>query len=416
MRQNYEEAEKRLGGLISLSAAKAPHINEKAHVLLAQLLFEKGLYAEALNQFMNIPSSSRLYRESLAGQAWCLVKLKEYGSAIPLLKEIKTALPYDRVEQDAQILLGVCYIKLGLSKQLTEHFHSLLDAFSAGEKSLNRLINDGAARKTYISILAYKNLRPSNREELIYSSYLSSDPGINTLVNAYNTIKTLGAGFASKEIKTLELENYINNSNESLGDLAGVMDQKIKRTKDLLLLMEKRRDEKEKLRSALRQNLPYFTVIEKNIFYRWKAALKREPTDEAKRLVRIILQEWAEQDDMECLSSPVICHVINFLNSDTPKETPEEIKEIAGILEMEGNDAVGVKNGSQTGFEKTFAGIKEKIRKRIDKNKNSIKELKGLRADISKNITQTRAAEDEVTAMLDTRIKGKFIKSKYELD
>ncbi|MBI5826850.1 MAG: hypothetical protein HZB22_03885 [Deltaproteobacteria bacterium] len=416
MRQNYAEAEKRLEGLVSTDVAKPPPVNEKAHLMLAHLLFEKGLYADALNQFMHIPDSSRLYREALAGQAWCLVKLKDYEGAIPLLQNIKAAPPYDRVEQDAQILLGVCYIRLGLSKQITEHFHSLLNAFSAGEKSLDRLINDRAARKTYISILLDGNARPSGKEEQMYASYLGSDQGVITLVNAYGAIRTLRAGFASRRARTIELENYIINSNESLVGLSDVMDRNIKRTKELLLLMEKRREEKEKLRSVLRQNLPYFTVIEKNIFYRWKALLKREPTDETKRLVRIILQEWAEQDDMECLSSPVICHVINFLNSEAPKEKPEEIKEIVGILEMEGKDAVGVSTGGQTGFERTFEGIKARIRDKVDKNGRELKKLGGLRAELSNNIAQTQAAEDNVAAMLDRRIKGRFIKSRYELD
>lgn len=416
MRQNYEEAEKRLEGLISTDAAKPPHIDEKARLMLARLLFEKGLYTEALTQFLHIPDSSGLYREALAGQAWCLVKLRDYESAVPLLRNIKADPPYDRVEQDAQILLGVCYVKLGLSKQINEHFHSLLNAFSAGEKSLDRLINDRGARKAYISMLLDGGVRPTGKEEQLYASYLGSDPGVNTLVNAHGAIRTLRAGFASRRARTLDLENYINNSNESLAGLSDVMDRNIKRTRDLLLLMEKRREEKEKLRSALRQNLPYFTVIEKNIFYRWKALLKREPTDETKRLVRTILQEWAEQDDMECLSSPVICHVINFLNSDTPRETPEEIKEIVGILEMEGKDAMGVRTGGQTGFERTFEGIKAGIREKLDKNGRALKKLGVLKAALSRNIAQTKAAEDDVAAMLDERVKGRFIKSKYELD
>lgn len=414
MRQDFNSAEKLLRGIYQ-NVPRTGYLDEKIHLMVGQIMFEKGMYTEAIGEFLSVPYSSPLSREALLGQAWSLIKMKDYGNAIPPLKEIKAAPPFDRLEQDAQLLLAYCYLRLGLSKQAAEHYQYIEKSFSESERGLEKLIGSKEARAKYIHLLTGAKSAPEGKEETFYADILGSDPGVKALLKEYRIIEKLRQGFTLKEVKTIESENYIKNTSESLQEIARRMEGEIRRSKDILITIEKRREEKEKQRAKLMENLPYLTITERNIYNHWKTIFKQEPSEEIKKLVKTILQEWSERDSMECSDSPVICHVINFLSMEKSKENPDQVKEIVGVLDIEAKDIIAIKKGAKTGFEKDFAVIKEKIGAKVRKNNDSVIILQALREEYAKNAREAEGAAEKIRELLDETVRGKLVKRKYEL-
>ncbi len=414
IRRDFKEAEDRLRNLLSHPSAREGEPGERVRLLLGQTLFERGLFHEALNEFLQFPAGSLLYTDALAGTAWSLIKLNSCNNAIPFLKAAISSPSYDSTAYEPQILLGMCYLKINEAAQ-NEYFKTLMDSISGEEKRLETLIDDKALRGRYLTVLLDDKVQASNKEEQRYVSMLLNNANIAELLKENERLLLLRPDFLEMEVRIIEQENYYINLAENLEETAKRLERDIKTaSRDMLTLMVKTKEKNNRMSGAVHDNMIFIGTVEKNILKHWRSVLKYDPTEETMQLVTLILQEWVAES-MGCFNSAAICHVVSFLSMDIPGETPKQIQLIVNMLDLVARDLARVGRGEKTEYEVKMAQATEKIQKKIAKTKEAIKQLDLMREEIRKNIIRIDEASQWIHERLDKHVKDAFQKNRYEL-
>ncbi|MFQ5900336.1 MAG: tetratricopeptide repeat protein [Thermodesulfobacteriota bacterium] len=412
MRRDLKDAEAYLRKLLFHPSIEETGLTERLHILLGEVLFERELFSEASEEFLKIPFKSPFYREAVIGHAWSLVKMGRYEEAIPVAEEIKPILPYDTIEQDVLIILGYCYLNLGMFEEAIDHFQTLLMTISVTEERLDYMSRDISIKERYLSIFLDRYSAPLTIEEQYYISILRNDPALSLFLEEHGFFQIIQPGFRNKEREIIEKQTYIENLIKGLEEMLKRRDREINRIKGLLALIKGRMERS--VRTETR-NITFFVGMEEALYDLWQRVLNRSVDEEVKELIRFILQEWANGGIEKCSDSGIVCHVVNFLSVEGTTEAPEQIQEMVKVMEMIGNDLKNVEEGSEIEFERALSRISEKAEQRIKKGREAIIRLEEMKKRLKKNMIESERGIKESLYRLDTLIMEKFIKLKYEL-
>lgn len=417
MKHNMGKAEGYLKKLLSYPILNETGMTDKVRITHSQILFEKGLNQEALRGFQKVSFGSPLYKEALTGQAWSLIMSGDYDTARSLLETMAFNPPYSSIDQEAQVLLGYCYIKLFMAETSIEYFQRLLEKYYNSEKRLEQMIEDKDLRNRYLSILLAKDDKPLSKEEQFYLSPLLNDQDLSDLLKIYEMLSLLKSDFKKKEREIVEKERYLENAIRGINELLPIIDKKIHRVKDIVAKTERKTERREKeLSGYLQGNEAFFQGIETRILERWEKELQRKVHNDAKRLIRVVLREWSVTRLMErCSGSVVICHIANHLSMISSDESSEVIRDVANVIEMMGKDFSNIEDGAKLKFEKVFYVLRIDALERLKGLEWVLKELKSTREETKKNIDFIEELTGHTLTELDTQIKERFLKIKYEL-
>lgn len=407
MRQNPPDAEKYLTELLTHPAGKSGPLADKIHLLLGQLYFEKRSFSAAVEEFSKV-SSKNHSREAQVGKAWSLIKLGNYEKAISVLKEVPLTTPYDSSEWEIEIIIGYCHLKTGKTDKGIDHYQELLNTFVLTEERVEQIIKDDAIRRRYRSILLKEEPLELADEEHHYLSTLQNDPVITSYLNQYEQLRALKTAFLRKEREAegteIELENKIKMGETMLKD----MDRLVVRPKGILTATNTVIEQ--------RYKMPFFNVslFSKRIYGHWKQVLKKDPTPETKWLVDLILQEFMEEETLQCLDIPILCHLVSFFGDRKVTETPEQVREIVEVLDILAKDMKSVSRGGKIKFEVLAAKIREKDNS-LNKAREALKGLAIIRGELKKNLLEIEKGTEKCLSGLDRRITERFMKVRYEL-
>lgn len=412
MKQDLKAAEGYLKGLLSSPSIKGDGLTERVRILLGQVLFERGLFPDAVKEFSRVSLDSPIYGEAAIGQAWSLMRRGDYKRVIPTLELINSYPPYDAVEREAMMILGYCFLKLGRVEEAREHYQQLLDNINLTEGRLEEMIDDSSIRQRYTSILL-EGASSLTGEEQYYLSVIKSDPTISDISREYEALATLKTAFLKKEREAAEKEAYLGNRISGLEERLRRIEEDTDRSKKTLLAVKVNERRRFYVEGLDMNDIAYFAT---NTCAYWEWKLGRKVDDETKRLVIIIMRDWIERGRPECRNPLYICHILSFFNPMWKmEEKPEEIREVVRVIERISNDLMNIRKGEKTHFESMLPGAREKVSEIISRDKENIKKLGEIREKLRKSIQETGKGSEESLARLEMRIKERLLKNRYEL-
>lgn len=412
MKQNYKEAENILKDILNHPVIEKENLSERIHILLGQVLFEMGSFSSALNEFLSVSQKSQFYKDAIIGQAWSLIKLGYFENAIPILKAIKPIPPYNREEQEVQIVLGYCYLKTGMVKEATEHFQFLSNVYSETEGRLKQIIDDKIIRRQYISNLIERNSVSLSDEEHYYLSELHRNPDLAYIVEEYKLLNILRNGFLRKKEKVVDREIYIDNIIRWIEDMQRKIEEDIEDVKNGLLAISGKEGKNKEILLLKGVEITRNQIL--NDY--WQKTVKHHMTETEKKIVEAILHEATEA--IECLDSPVTCPIYNFTVGRVKMvkyDKPEDLKRIVLVIEKFGRDIDKIQKKDKIEFENALSKVIPIFEKRIGKGREDLKELGIIKERLNSNIIDTERALDETMNRLDNHVAERVAKIKFAL-
>lgn len=412
MKQNYKEAENILKDILNHPVIEKENLSERIHILLGQVLFEMGSFSSALNEFLSVSQKSQFHKEATIGQAWSLIKLGYFENAIPILKAIKPIPPYNREEQEVQIVLGYCYLKTGMVKEATEHFQFLSNVYSETEGRLKQIIDDKIIRRQYISNLIERNSVSLSDEEHYYLSELHRNPDLAYIVEEYKLLNILRNGFLRKKEKVVDREIYIDNIIRWIEDMQRKIEEDIEDVKNGLLAISGKEGKNKEILLLKGVEITRNQIL--NDY--WQKTVKHHMTETEKKIVEAILHEATEA--IECLDSPVTCPIYNFTVGRVKMvkyDKPEDLKRIVLVIEKFGRDIDKIQKKDKIEFENALSKVIPIFEKRIGKGREDLKELGIIKERLNRDIIDTERALDETMNRLDNHVAERVAKIKFAL-
>lgn len=412
--KNLREAEGYLKYILSHPSAKREGIDDRAHLLLGQLLFERGSYTESMDEFSKVPFDSPLFGEAIVGQTWGMLRLNDCGRVIPILEGMNLYPPSDAVRRDALAILGYCYMEAGTLRQVKGHYQRLLNSIAATEERLGEMIRDRSISQRYAALLLKGEPSSLTNEDRHYLSAFEDDPAFSSLSMEYRSLQMLKKGFLEKEVEAMEKEAYIGNRISGLTERATKIEEDINRS--VSILKEIRRRRKQRINIEREKSGIAVTYFADMLINYWEQTLGRKVSVEAKQLVLLIMRDWVDAGSPDCRSPFFICNIVSFVNPmSRVDERPEQVSEIVGIIEAIGNDLTNMRHGKKSRFELMLPDVREKVSKKIEEDRKTLKRLQKIREEAKNNLLEAEKGLEKTQAGLERYITERFVKAKYEL-
>ncbi len=409
---NLTEAERYLRELTTDHLARENGLSERVSLLLGRMLYEKKLYPDAFQEFAKIPRGNTLYKDSLIGQAWCLINLGDYGRAALLLEEINADVSANQADQEILMTMGYCYFKSGDSAKSGRHFEELLAAVTLGEKNLSTMIETRSIRKRYLAALLNDDAELLSDGERQYLFYLQKDPNIEKLLNALVQLQKLRKHFEMLEMEITANRIYFENMkaglNESIKNIEKGLEVLKKQVQTSKIPLQK---EIEKGFSEGGGPSDYYG---NQIYEEWRRSLERAPAKETKLLIKIILDEWLRDEFNRCYGNPVICYIANFVKPGKNNYTPTQVNNIAAILDLMARDLKNARSGN-TSLEEMLAGGRKKVSDQLARNDETAKKLDKIHEEVSNDLKRIEKNEGATLNSLESHILLNLIRARYEL-
>lgn len=414
MDKNLLEAEGYLKDIIVHPSAKRGGIDDRAHLLRGQLLFERGSFTEAIDEFSKVPFDSPLFGEAIVGQTWGMVRLNDCARAIPILEGMNLYPPYDAVRRDALAILGYCYMEAGTLSQVRGHYQRLLNSIIATEERLGEIIRDRSVSQKYAALLLKGEPSSLTDEERHYLSAFEDDPAFSSLLMEYRSLQILKKGFLEKEVETMGKEAYIENSISGLTERATKIEEDINRS--VSIIKEIRRRGRQRINIEREKSGIAVTYFADVLINYWEQTLGRKVSGEAKQLVLLIMRDWIDAGSPDCRNPFFICNIVSFVNPmSRVDERPERVPEIVGIIEAIGNDLTNMRQGKKSRFETISPEIFKKAEKKIEEDRKALKRLQKIREETRNNLLEAEKGLEKTQAGMERYITERFVKAKYEL-
>lgn len=415
MRQNIDEAEKGVRYLISHPSVSKSGLSDKVRLLLGQILFEKGLYSEALQEFVSIPQDSPLYEDALLGQAWSYAKLEDYVKAISLLEKTKMDI-LDPSSREALITLGHSLIRSGSLTQARQHFDQALTVEASYEKELSQLVDNKWLRGKYISLLK-GDVEPLTEQEQRYLSYLSRNPNLESLLSEIRYLETVKAGFLKIEKKIIDNEAYFDNINNGLNEMTGRIESEIASLKDALFKADIPLNPGDLAKKGLNNDEPIpIDNYLSSMFSAWRYSVEREIPSETKFVAMEILKELVKDKQSRCFDDPIICNIASFIAYNKGSLDKSQIRSIVLLLDSMIGDMVKAKNGENIYFEGLLPGVRGNINNKATAINKTIDSIKKLKEATEFNINEIEKVLKTAQNILDLHILQSFVNARYDME
>lgn len=416
MRQNIDGAENDVRRLITHPLAGKNGLSDQIHLLLGRILFEKGRYPEALQEFTGISQNSHLYEDALLGQGWCYVKLGEYGKAIPMFEKIKKDV-LDSSGREILITLGHCLIRSDNLIQARQHFENILAVVASRERELSQIVENKTLRGRYTAFLK-GDAEPVSEEERYYLSYLGRDSKVRTLLSEIGYLDTLRAGFLEAGKKVTDNETYIDNMKDSLNEMAGSIEAEIARLKEYLrkadIPLDPGAAETTKWKTRDAGSVPVDNYAS-HIYGSWKHSIERDISNETKFIVRMILRELVRDKQSNCFDDPVICHIASFIVYDKGTFDKSQIRNIIQLLDLMVADLKNIKNGEKISFEELLSGVRGRVNNKMDTVNKTMDSLKKVKTATNLNIKEIEKVLKTAHNILDLHILQSAVTVRYDI-
>lgn len=417
MRQNFDAAEKGLKDLVSHPSVNNKNLLDKIHLLLGQVLFEKGLYSEALKEFSGILPDSHFYEDALLGEAWCYAKLEDYMKAIPLFEQAKREI-LDPTGREALITLGHCLIRSGSLTQAKEYFDKALEAGVSTEKELSNLVENKTLREKYIALLK-GDIEAEDVQEQRYLSYLRKDSNIDKLLSEIRYLHTLLAGFLRAKNKIADNEAYFDNIDKGLKEVIGSVESQISDIRSVLLKADIILDPEMAKTSNKKQYKKGQELIENylaNMFGSWKYYIEREIPSETKYVAQQILQEIFKDEELRCFDDPIICYIAGFLAYSKGTTDKSQVRSIVLLLDSIVGDMAKARKGEKIYFEGLLPGIRGNVNNKINALNKTVIKIKKIREATDFNIKEIEKVLDTADSILELYIVQGFVNARYDIE
>lgn len=417
MRQNIDGAEKDVRYLISHPSVSKSSLSDKVRLLLGQILFEKGLYSEALQEFIGIPQNSPFYEDALLGQAWCYAKLEDYVKAISLFEKTKMDI-LDPSSREALITLGHSLIRSGSLAQAGQHFDQALAVGVSYEKELSQLVDNKWQRGKYISLLK-GDVEPVTEQEQRYLSYLNRKPSLESLLSEIRYLETIKGGFLKIKHTIRDSETRFDNIGNGLNEMAGRIESEIADLKDTLLKADISLDpdmvKMANKRKKINDQAPVNNNIS-NMLSAWKYSVEREIRSETQIVAGEILKELARDKELRCFDEPVICHIASYLAYNKGSFDKSQIRRIVLLLDSMIGDMLKARNGKNIYFEELLPGVRGNISNKTATINKTIDTIKKLKEATDFNINEVEKVLKTAHGILDLYILQSFINARYDME
>lgn len=417
MRQNIDGAEKDVRYLISHPSVSKSNLSDKVRLLLGQILFEKGLYSEALQEFTSIPQNSHFYEDALLGQAWCYAKLEDYVKAVSLFEKTKMDI-LDPSSREALITLGHSLIRSGSVTQARQHFDQALAVGASYEKELSQLVDNKWQRGKYISLLK-GDVEPVTEQEQRYLSYLNRKPSLDSLLSEIRYLETIKAGFLKIKHTIKNSETRFDNISNGLNEMAVRIESEVADLKDSLIKADIPLDPDMAKMANKRKKINDQAPINNNIsnmLSAWKYSVEREIRSETQIVAGEILKELARDKQLRCFDEPVICHIASYLAYNKGSFDKSQIRRLVLLLDSMIGDMIKAKNGGNIYFEELLPGVRGNINSKTTTINKTIDTIKKLKEATDFNINEVEKVLKTAHGILDLYILQSFVNARYDME
>lgn len=414
MDKNLRKAEGYLKDIILHPSSKREGIDDRVHLLLGQLLFERGLYTEAIDEFSKVPFDSLLFGEAIVGQTWGMLRLNDCMRVISILEGMNLYPPYDAVRREALAILGYCYMEAGTLSQVRGHYQKLLNTVAETEERLEEIIRDKSISQRYAALLLKGKPSSLTDEERHYLSTFEDDPALSSLLLEYMSLQMLKKGFLKKEREVEEREAYIENRISGMTERLTKIEEDLNRSKSIL--KEIRRRGKQRISVERERSGIAVTYFADTLINYWENILGRKVSGEAKQLVLLIMRDWIDAGSPDCRRPFFICNIVSFVNPmSRVDERPEDVPEVVSIIETIGDDLTNMRQGKKSRFETISPEIFKKAGKKIEGDRKALKRLQRIREETKNNLLEAEKGLEKTVAGVEKYITERFVKAKYEL-
>lgn len=414
MDKNLSKAEGYLKDIILHPSAKRGGIDGRVHLLLGQLFFERGLYTEAIDEFLKVPFDSPLFGEAIVGQTWGMVRLNDCARVISILEGMNLYPPYDAVRREALAILGYCYMEAGTLSQIREHYQRLLNTVAATEERFGEIIKDKSISQRYIALLLKGEPSSLTAEERHYLSVFEDDPALSSLLMEYRSLQMLKKGFVEKEVEAMEKEAYIENRISGLTERLTKIEEYLNRSNSIL--KEIRRRGKQRINVERERSGIAVTYFADTLINYWENILRRRVSGETKQIVLLIMRDWIDAGSPDCRNPFFICNIVSFVKPmSRVDENPEQVPEIVSIIETIGNDLNDMRQGKKSRFELMLPDFREKVNEKIEEDRKALKRLQKIREEAKSNLLEAGKGLDKTVIGVERYITERFVKARYEL-
>lgn len=415
MRQNIDGAEKEVRSLISHPSVNKSGLSDRVRLLLGQILFEKGLYSEALQEFTGMPQNSPLYGDALSGQAWCYAKLEDYVRAISIFEKIKMDI-LDPSVRESLIVLGHSLRISGNLTQARQHFDQALAVEASYEKELSQLVSNKWLRGKYITLLK-GDVEPVTEQEQRYLSCLSRNPRLENLLSEVRYLGTVRAGFLKIRQKIIDNEARFDNISNGLNEMAGRIESEVASLKEVLLKADIPLNPRDLAKKGLKSNEPVpIDNYLSSMFSAWKYSVDREIPSETKFIAMEVLRELAGDKGHRCFDDPIICNIASFIAYNKGSFDKSQIRSIVLLLDSMIGDMVKAKNGESIYFEELLPGVRGNINSKTAALNKTIDSIKKLREATDFNINEIEKVLKTAHNILDLYILQSFVNARYDME
>ncbi len=415
MRQNIDGAEKEVRNLSSHPSVSRSGLSDKVRLLLGQILFEKGLYSEALQEFISMPQNSPFHEDAISGQAWCYAKLEDYVKAISILEKIKMDI-LDPSVRESLIVLGHSLRISGNLPQARQHFDQALAVGATYEKELSQLVSNKWLRGKYINLLK-GDVEPVTEQEQRYFSYLSRNPRLESLLSEIRYLDTVKAGFLKIKHKIIDNETRFDNIDNGFNEMAGRIESEIADLKDTLLKADIPLNPAEMANKSLRNNEPVpIDSYLSSMFSAWKYSVDKDIPSETKFVAIEVIKEVAGDKQHRCFDDPIICHIASFIAYNKGSFDKSQIRSIVLLLDSMIGDMVKAKKSEKIYFEELLPGVREKINSKTATLNKTIDSIKKLREATEFNINEIEKVLKTAHNILDLYILQSFVNARYDME
>lgn len=295
LKNDFDEAENYLNELKGPLPGLGAELIARANLKLGFLLFEKGEFEKAERSFLEVPRSSRFYRQALEGAAWSRIKRGLCGGALDIIDDLTGDLigevgplapEADPGGQEILIAAAYCEYKLGKFKEAKVRLAGAVNNLQALESAFRGLSN-GIPAKIVKKVREEKNGKNVIDGEML-KEVLETGPEVEAAHSWQLALEKLKAyhekKYADAELFTASLAERIKKHEAGLKDAK----KRIELIRRLLSLLSRKVYVVKDGEPVLVRGERGLEAIEKSIAERWEKRLNRRLTDLEKRVVHFI--------------------------------------------------------------------------------------------------------------------------------
>jgi hypothetical protein len=366
-RGDLDSSESYLLGLLGPIPVVHGELADIVNLRLGYLLFDKGEFSRAEENFLKVPPGSRSYRAALEGAAWSRIKRGLCNEALVPLGPPATA---DNPEgQEILIAAADCYYKQGMFNEARGILARVFYNLQVLEDGL-RTISDGAPLTEGASGIEgeVEKKDPANKNFIDMEKLragVESGPDGKAALGYHKAFESIKLAYENREREIELLSKFPGGKTKSSEEALAAAKERIKIIRPLLEELAKRVLVETEAMPVFKQGKMSMSDIEENIVPRWEKFLGRTLTNIEKKTILMITLDGIE--GIWYLNYTAYPPILSWMAADRTKKKPGGYGK--GTLERIVKDLDMIKWGAPFAYEQALPALEErKLKKMDDKN------------------------------------------------